>query len=201
MIINNYSDLSKQVRNVLAREDLLPFVDGFIQQCENKLYRRLNLRHEETAFSIAVSNGVAPVPADFKAWLHGYFDQSPIRPLDWVPPTSLYDKYPVRSGGNVPCVVSREAGNFIFGPFPQDGTIQGVYYAKTPSARVTGTNWYVENAPEVLLYGALLEATPFIRNDERLPVWNQFYQDAYQSLEDEYAASKHSMGPIRQIPG
>lgn len=40
------------------------------------------------------------------------------------------------------------------------------------------TNWLTENAPEILLYGTLLEATPFLKNDERIPVWQNMYDRA-----------------------
>jgi hypothetical protein len=35
------------------------------------------------------------------------------------------------------------------------------------------------------LYGALLEATPFLKNDERIPVWQQMYDRAAQALNGE----------------
>jgi hypothetical protein len=31
----------------------------------------------------------------------------------------------------------------------------------------------------------LLEATPFLKNDERIPVWQQFYQMSVDSLNTE----------------
>jgi len=46
-------------------------------------------------------------------------------------------------------------------------------------------NWLTNFAPNALLYGTLLEATPFLKNDERIPVWQQFYQMAVQSLNEE----------------
>ncbi|MEM6817208.1 MAG: hypothetical protein AAF578_00320 [Pseudomonadota bacterium] len=201
MIIQNYSDLQQAVAAELARNDLLPYIDGFIQRCESKLYRTLNLRHEETALNVPIIGGVAAVPGDFKALRHAYYDMTPVQWLDWVQPADIYKDYPDRGVARTPCVISREAGNFIFGPTAEDGTLRGIYYAKTPSVRTTGTNWYVINAPEVLLYGSLLEATPFIRNDERLPVWQSFYVDAVATLETEERFSKHSQGPIRQRSG
>ena len=47
------------------------------------------------------------------------------------------------------------------------------------------TNWLTDYAPQVLLYGALLEATPFLKNDERIPVWQQMYDRAAQALNGE----------------
>lgn len=47
------------------------------------------------------------------------------------------------------------------------------------------TNWITEFAPQLLLYGTLLEATPFIKNDERIPVWQDMYDRAAAMLNGE----------------
>lgn len=47
------------------------------------------------------------------------------------------------------------------------------------------TNWLTEYAPNLLLYGALLEATPFLKNDERIATWQSFYESAANALNTE----------------
>ena len=47
------------------------------------------------------------------------------------------------------------------------------------------TNWLTEYAPQLLLYGTLLEATPFLKNDERISVWQQMYDRAAAMLNGE----------------
>jgi hypothetical protein len=47
------------------------------------------------------------------------------------------------------------------------------------------TNWLTEYAPQLLLYAALLEATPFLKNDERIGVWQQMYDRSAQALNGE----------------
>lgn len=47
------------------------------------------------------------------------------------------------------------------------------------------TNWLTEYAPNLLLYGALLEATPFLKNDDRIQTWQGFYQAAANALNQE----------------
>lgn len=37
------------------------------------------------------------------------------------------------------------------------------------------TNWTTDFAPNALLHGALLQATPFLKNDERIQVWQTIY--------------------------
>lgn len=194
--ITNLATLKTAIGDYLARSDLTTFYENFIQAAEGKLYRRLNLRNEETALLVAISSGVATVPTDFKALKFAYLDGSPIHTLQWVTVEQLYREYPVRSQAGTPAVISREAGNFVFGPVPGSGTIKGVYYAKQDSILDTDPSWYVTNAPDVLLYGSLLEATPFIKDDPRLPVWQGFFNDAVLSLEEEEANSSASKGTL-----
>lgn len=47
------------------------------------------------------------------------------------------------------------------------------------------TNWLTEYAPNLLLYGALLEATPFLKNDDRIATWKEYYQSAANALNTE----------------
>lgn len=44
------------------------------------------------------------------------------------------------------------------------------------------TNWTTDFAPNVLLYRALLECTPFLKNDERIPVWREMYEEQISGL-------------------
>ena len=45
------------------------------------------------------------------------------------------------------------------------------------------TNWTTDFAPNALLHGALLQATPFLKNDERLPIWQGIYDRDVAILE------------------
>lgn len=44
------------------------------------------------------------------------------------------------------------------------------------------SNWLTESAPQLLLYATLLEATPFLKNDERLGTWQAMYDRAAEAL-------------------
>ena len=198
-IITNYATLQTAVADYLARSDLTDFIPNFIQNAENKIYRTLNLRNEETALSVSITSGVAAVPSTFKALKFAYYDASPVNLLRWVGVEELYNDYPDRSEAGYPYIISREGSNFVFGPTSVDGTLKGIYYAKLSALSASNTtNWYTTNAPEVLLYGALLEAQPFIHNDARLQVWGQMYQSAIDTIKEEQKNSETSNGSLVQ---
>lgn len=60
------------------------------------------------------------------------------------------------------------------------------------------TNWLTENAPEILLYATLLEATPFLKNDERIPVWQNMYDRAAAMLNGEDLAKILDRSAVRK---
>lgn len=77
--------------------------------------------------------------------------------------------------------------HWLVAPTPDaDYPLEILYYQLPPLlAEEAQTNWLTENAPEILLYATLLEATPFLKNDERIPVWQNMYDRAAGMLNGE----------------
>jgi len=77
--------------------------------------------------------------------------------------------------------------HWLITPTPNaDSTLEVMYYEQP---RFLGedfqTNWLTEYAPDLLLYAPLLEATPFLKKDERIGTWQQMYDRAAQALNGE----------------
>jgi len=47
------------------------------------------------------------------------------------------------------------------------------------------TNWTTIFAPNVILHGALVQAIPYLKNDERIPVWEAIYERDVAILEQQ----------------
>lgn len=61
-----------------------------------------------------------------------------------------------------------------------------LYYQQPPLLDdANQTNWLTDYAPNALLYRCLLEATPFLKDDERIPVWTQMYTANMQTLQTQ----------------
>lgn len=60
------------------------------------------------------------------------------------------------------------------------------------------SNWLTEYAPQALLYATLLEATPFLKNDERIPVWQQMYDRSASTLNGEDLAKILDRAAVRK---
>lgn len=61
-----------------------------------------------------------------------------------------------------------------------------LYYERNqPLDSSNQTNWFTVYAPQALLYGSLLQAMPFLKNDERVPLWQQQYDLIIATLKAE----------------
>jgi hypothetical protein len=96
--------------------------------------------------------------------------------------------WPNRSETDVPLFYAEyDYNNWIVAPTPDQAyPFEVLVYQLLPLLdEANQTNWLTEYAPQVLLYASLLEATPFLKNDERIPVWQQMYDRSAQALNGE----------------
>jgi hypothetical protein len=77
--------------------------------------------------------------------------------------------------------------NWVFAPTPEaDYPMEVLYYELPPLLdEATQTNWLTEYAPNLLLYASLVEATPFVKDDQRVQLWQTYYDRALAALNGE----------------
>ena len=77
--------------------------------------------------------------------------------------------------------------HWLVAPTPaQNYVFEVLYYERIqPLDSSNQTNWFTIYAPQALLYGTLLQAMPFLKNDERIPMWQQQYDAIMQTLKQE----------------
>lgn len=64
-----------------------------------------------------------------------------------------------------------------------------IYYERPqPLDSSNQTNWFTTYAPQALLYGSLLQAMPFLKNDDRMPMWRAEYDLIINTLKAEDVA-------------
>ena len=77
--------------------------------------------------------------------------------------------------------------HWLVAPTPADDyAFEVLYYERIqPLDSSNQTNWFTIYAPQALLYGTLLQAMPFLKNDSRVPLWQQLYRQAMDTLKTE----------------
>jgi hypothetical protein len=77
--------------------------------------------------------------------------------------------------------------HWLIAPTPADAyTFEVLYYERVQPLDVSNqTNWFTQYAPQALLYGSLLQAMPFLKNDERMAMWRAEYDLIINTLKTE----------------
>lgn len=76
--------------------------------------------------------------------------------------------------------------HWYLAPTPaEDYSFEVLYYERiSPLSSTNQTNWLTQNAPNAMLFGTLLQAMPFLKNDQR-QIFQQKYSESLQALKGE----------------
>jgi len=76
--------------------------------------------------------------------------------------------------------------HWLVAPTPDQAyPFEVLYYERiAPLSSANQTNWITQNAPNAMLFGTLLQAMPFLKNDAR-QIFQQKYQEALAALKAE----------------
>jgi hypothetical protein len=205
-VITTYNTLVTAVTDYLARSDVSSggWIPNFVQNWEERFYRDSQNWGSwmETALTGTVTSGVVAVPSDYLGLKVAYISGQQSAPLKRVSLDQLYQRYSRSGGTGTPRYIARNGANFEFGPVGADGlTIAGTYYAKPTVLRTDsdGINFLITHAPDLCLYGSLLEAEPFLKNDKRIGVWQQFYSEALMAYRSRFREEDYSGGPPHTV--
>ena len=200
MAISNYTELKTAVANWLDRDDLTDRIPEFIALAEARFNRVLRLRSmetKETASTVAGQRNLA-LPTSYIQMRNFQVNTSPLTTLSYVTP-EIYDRLWGGSTTGTPKFYTILANEVSFGPIPASvQEVEMLFYKKFDNLSVTTTtNWLITNAPDIYLYGTMLEAEPFIMNDERVPLWAQALQQGISDLQEQDNKDRHSGSALR----
>jgi len=200
MAISDYTELKTAVANWLDRDDLADRIPEFIALAEARMNRVLRLRMMEskyTASTIASQRNYA-LPARYIQMRNFQLNTSPITSLSYVSP-EIYDRLWGGSQGGTPLFYTIIANELQLGPIPGSViTMEMLFYKKVSALSASNTTEVMlTDNPDVYLYGALLEAEPFVMNDERIGVWAQGFEKAIVDLQEQDNKDRHSGSALR----
>lgn len=195
MALTIYSELKTSIANYLNRSDLTSVIPDFITLAESKLNRALRLRtmQKRVSTTTTANDPFVDVPNDYLESVQFFVDSNPNAILDYVNPTEI-ELDNTRETTGKPKQYTIVGNEFQLNPIPDIAyTLKLTYFAKIPSLSDSNvTNYLLTNYPQLYLYGSLLEAQPYILNDERIPVWMGLYNEAIQLINRDDEQGRYS---------
>lgn len=177
--------LQQAIAEWLNRADLTGVIPTFIGLAEVRFAREIRVQAMmRRARYRGIGSQYAPLPIQYLEMRRlSLIDSSgALNDLRQVTPESFREK----SNGGYPDTYCVHREIEFDAPLPDTGTdfaVEMVYYRSfDPISFQNPTNWLLTQASDVYLYGSLVAAEPYLRNDERIPVWGEGYAAAVKGL-------------------
>jgi hypothetical protein len=201
MAISNYTELKTAVSNWTDRDDLDDRIPEFIALAEARLNRNLRIRSMEVkqkANTVPGQRALSLPPRYIQMRNFQINSGGKVRSIEYVTP-EIFDLMHGNNDQGRPCQYSIVSGEVQLGPIPDsEYEAEMLFYQSSPPLSASNpTNWFTTFAPDVLLYGALLEAEPFIMNDNRIQLWKQAFDAAVVDMQDQDNRDRHSGSQLR----
>jgi hypothetical protein len=197
--LTTYTGLQAAVADWLNRADLTAQIPGFIALSEAKFNRELRLRDMLTRSEAVSTNEYVAMPSDFLEAYNLELNMTNIaaqQSLEYIGPNEAKVLKANKAVNEVRYFTIID-GAFELIPAPQASVdLLLTYYARIPSLAANGTNWLLTKAPDLYLYSALLEAAPYLKDDERLQIWAAARQQVMDAMNLE---SERSMRQTIQL--
>lgn len=210
MALTSYSELKSSLADWLNRDDLTSVIPDFISLAEAQMERRLPTQKTVKRANATLDTPFSALPADFlSAKSLILTSTSPVKQLVFLTEDELDAKKPVYNATGTPKYFALVGNQIEVVPSPDTSYTAELTYVATLSklSDSNTSNWILARHPDVYLYGALLQAAPYLRDDERVGLWSSQYQAAIEDmiLQNERAAFSQgriamTVKPTRVIP-
>ena len=184
MSITTYAELQTAIANWLVRGDLTSRIPEFIALAEAQLQRDIRHWRMENRATATIDARFSALPDDFLAPVRMQISTSRY-PLDLITSDEMHEKRAYAADGTgEPRFYTIIGGEFEFFPTPSGShTATLTYRQKIPALSDANTsNWLLAFAPDVYLWGSLMQSAPLLQEDERLATWAGLYSSALAGL-------------------
>lgn len=204
MAFSTYTALKAAVADYLARSDLTAAIPDFITLAEAKFNRSLRCIQMETRSTTTVnlSNSepeFITLPGDFQTMRRIRLSSVDGKPrLEFLNGTQADEyRYGRDNVTGQPQFFTVMGTELELLPTPDSAyTVEMVYRAYIPALSSNSTNWLLTLAPDAYLYGALMEAQPYLKDEPRISVWSAGLSSAVDELNRLAHDQTHGSGPL-----
>lgn len=204
MPFTTYAELQTEIANWLNRGDLTSQIPEFISLAEAEIKRVLESQFVTAeTISIVADDGDYTMPSN----LIGDYEMYIVTPEDYagrLNPVSvgqLYDNR--RENYNVtgrPQYFAIQNGTLFVSPVPdQSYSARLVHEGLAVLSDSNTSNYVLTNAPDLYLYGALSHASPYLKDDERVSLWQFRFDKAIKQLQIAKDRAEWPSTPVQRV--
>ena len=192
MALETYADLKSAVADWLERADLDARIPDFIRLAESRINRMMDVRTVESDAALTGVPGsrFIPLPTGFREaetlWLlrSGAVRREPLRAT--MPELMSSDTVP-----RVPVSWCVDGSNIAFEcPCDQAYSFVLRMLSELRLSDTVTTNLILQNYPDLYLFGACLEAGPFLRDNDLLTIFDTRFQAALAEAKNKEFRAK-----------
>jgi hypothetical protein len=199
MAITNYGQLKTAVADWLNRDDLTSVIPTFIDLAHAKLNRRLRVREMIQRSTAGITNQFSNLPADFLELRNIQLNVTVPKSLEYLTIEQMDQERGLGNTAREPVYYTLLGSTIEVFPTPdQNYTIELAYYQDIPTMSAdTDTNWLLSKAPDSYLYGALLQAAPYLKDAEETGLWLQAHDMVVAELEKEDLGARYGASTLK----
>lgn len=191
--VMTYDSLTSTVLQYLERRDaaVVEAIPTFITLCEFEIAQYIKTlgQMEVVDATMNIGNPVIAKPARWRKTvsmtLSNAGEKQPIllRKLEYL---NAYAQ-DVTATGTPLYYADYDYEHWIVAPTPDQAyAFESLCYTRLqPLSASSQTNWLTQNAPNAMLFGTLKQTAPFLKNDARLALWKQMFDEALAALKTE----------------
>ena len=191
--VMTYDSLTSTVLQYLERSDaaVVDAIPTFITMCEFEIAQNIKTlgQMEVVDSNMTINNPVIAKPARWRKTtsmtlsVSGQKQPLLVRKLEYL---NNYAQDVTATG--VPLYYADyDYDHWFVAPTPNVAyAFEALCYTRLePLSSSHQTNWLTINAPNAMLFGTLKQTAPFLKNDARLAVWKQMFDEALAALKTE----------------
>lgn len=210
-VISDYTSLQTAVLEYLARDQdttLIARIPTFIQFFESKMNRTLyHPQMEQRSTATIDTTQTDPefilLPSDFQTMRRVRLSSVSGKPSLTFKSGVQMDDYRTSIGDNVsqPLFFSIVGLEMEIVPTPQQNyTLEMIYRKVIPALSLNSSNWLLTTAPDLYLYGTLLESAPYLNQDARMQTWGAAFSATLDQLNQAGREAQFNAGPLSMRP-
>jgi hypothetical protein len=203
----DYDSLQASIASWLNRDDLSAQIPDFIRMAEEGFERQLRIREMITVDSAVIDEDYEALPDDFLELKSLRFKDNPTFKPQYVTPDMIeFYRTQNHGAGGTPRFYTIIGNNLLFDRTPTgDPVLEITSYVRFKHLSDDDPeNTLLDKAFDLYLYGSLIHAEPFLKNDERVQTWAALYSQAKSDIiaadrQAEMSPSPMVMRPKRSI--